>query len=81
MDGNHASFQLCKTGIYSETQCSSTKLDRGILVVGYGSQNGQDYWLVKNSWGTVWGIQGYFIIVRDQKNMCGVATLASFPTM
>ena len=51
IDASHQSFQFYKTGIYYESECSKTKLDHAVLLVGYGTMNGQDYWLIQNSWG------------------------------
>ncbi|OWF53459.1 cathepsin L1-like [Mizuhopecten yessoensis] len=81
MDASHRSFQMYKTGTYKEPKCSSTKLDHGVLAVGYGTEGSTDYWIIKNSWGKSWGMDGYFQIVRSEANMCGIATQPSYPTV
>jgi len=65
-------FQTYKSGVMSSTSCG-TSLDHAVLAVGYGTESGQDYWLVKNSWNTTWGDQGYIkLAIVDGEGICGV---------
>lgn len=67
-------------GIYNNKQCGSF-LNHGVLAVGYGSENSLDYWIIKNSWGSDWGEEGYIKIARNQDDLCGVALRASYPNV
>lgn len=77
-------FQLYNSGVF--TGSCGTKLDHGVLVVGYGSLDGEDYYRVKNSWGTTWGDNGYIYLGRGDKfnngsGQCGMLMQASYPTV
>jgi C1A family cysteine protease len=77
-------FQSYSSGVLTASTCG-TNLDHGVLIVGYGTENGQDYWLVKNSWGTSWGENGYVKIARSSSTndpgICGIAMDPSFPSV
>jgi C1A family cysteine protease len=77
-------FQSYSSGVLTSSSCG-TNLDHGVLIVGYGTENGIDYWLVKNSWGTSWGDNGYVKIARSKSTsdpgICGIAMNPSFPSV
>jgi cathepsin L len=74
-------FQSYSGGILDSTTCG-TSLDHAVEIVGYGSENGVDYWIVRNSWSNSWGEQGYFRVKKTSSTndigICGVAAEPSF---
>ena len=84
IEADTATFQFYSDGIITSDRCG-TNLDHGVLIVGYGTEDDQDYWLVKNSWGDTWGDEGYVKIARtdnvSDEGICGIAMSASFPVM
>jgi C1A family cysteine protease len=78
------SFQFYSDGVYDPHDCSAdlSTLNHEVLVVGYGSEGGKPFWLVKNSWGTGWGLQGYIKFLRSEiTNACGILTDAVIPNL
>ncbi|KAG2397101.1 Senescence-specific cysteine protease [Vigna angularis] len=82
IDASGSDFQFYKSGVF--TGSCGTELDHGVTAVGYDvSDDGSKYWLVKNSWGTEWGEEGYIRMQRGvaaQEGLCGIAMMASYPT-
>ena len=82
IEADQTSFQYYSSGVLVGT--CGVHIDHGVLIVGYGTQSGQDYWLVKNSWGKSWGEQGYIKICRNcNKNNgageCGILKDGNIP--
>eukprot|EP01018_Ginkgo_biloba_P035980 Gb_19134 [translate_table: standard] len=84
IDGSAMDFQLYAGGIY-DGDCSGDPddIDHAVLIVGYSSENDKEYWIVKNSWGSDWGLKGYIYIQRNTKlayGVCAINAMASYPT-
>ena len=74
-------FKYYRGGILDSPYCYD-KLDHAVLIVGYGSENGREYWLDKNSWGLDWGEQGYIrIAIADGGGICGIQMSPVWPIL
>jgi len=74
-------FQFYSSGVFDSASCGSD-VDHGVLMVGYGTEDGKDYYKIKNSWGTSWGEDGYIKFTRDSSDpngQCGVYSIVSYP--
>ncbi|KAH8022309.1 hypothetical protein HPB51_023277 [Rhipicephalus microplus] len=79
IDAEHDDFFQYDQGIYDNPFCRASEVNYGLLVVGYGTTNGIDYWICKNSMGPDWGERGYIRMARNKQNQCGIATSATYP--
>jgi len=80
LDAENRNFMLYAGGVYTGT--CGTQLNHGVTAVGYGTENGTDYWLLKNSWGIGWGDNGYVKMQRGvaaKEGLCGIAMDSSYP--
>jgi C1A family cysteine protease len=80
IEADTAVFQTYTSGILNSTACGTT-LDHAVLAVGWGSENGQEYWIIKNSWSSSWGENGFIrLAIVDGLGICGVQTSPLYPT-
>ena len=78
-----STFMQYAGGIISSSACG-TSLNHAVNLVGYGSENGRDFWIIRNSWGTNWGEKGYFRVARQSKDgpgICGILKMSSYPIL
>nr|ADP55137.1 cathepsin S [Miichthys miiuy] len=80
IDARRPRFAFYSSGVYDDPSCSQD-VNHGVLAVGYGTLNGQDYWLVKNSWGQTFGDNGYIRMARNKNDQCGIARYGCYPIM
>ena len=81
IEADQYAFSAYKSGVFDNTSCG-TSLDHAVLLVGYGTENGQEYYLMKNSWGTSWGESGYMkmAIIGDGPGICGCQMQPNYPS-
>ncbi|PRQ30348.1 putative zingipain [Rosa chinensis] len=80
IEGHGREFQLYRGGVFNGS-CGHI-LTHAVTIIGYGTENGTNYWLIKNSWGEKWGEKGYMRILRTETygaGLCGLAKHASYP--
>lgn len=84
IEADQKDFQLYSSGVF--TGNCGTKLDHGVALVGYGSLDNLDYYILRNSWGTSWGSSGYMYLGRGEQynngaGQCGVLMEGSYPVL
>jgi cathepsin L len=68
-----SNFHNYESGIYQGCDYNQNiDIDHAVVLVGYGSENGTDYWIIRNSWGTTYGEDGFIRVLRESTVKCGV---------
>ena len=75
-------FIFIRSGVFSDATCFTDygSLNHEMVIVGYGVLNGVRFWIVRNQWGTEWGLKGY-VLIRRGTNECGIAVESGYPTV
>ncbi len=82
IDAETAYFQTYKSGVLTDATACGVNIDHAVLAVGYGVSGSTNYWLVKNSWSSSWGEQGYVkIAAQEGFGVCGVQSGPLYPTV
>lgn len=71
-------FQVYSKGVYVDASCNQGA-NHAVTVVGYGTEGGRKFWIVRNSWGASWGDKGYIKMDRNKQNMCQISTYSHYP--
>jgi C1A family cysteine protease len=80
IEADKSCFQMYSGGIFDNTACG-TSLDHAVAAVGYGSEGGQEYYIVRNSWSATWGDQGYIKIAAvEGPGICGIQMESLYPS-
>ena len=80
IDGSLSSFQLYESGIYDDSACDELNIGHSMDIVGYGTEGSVPYWVLRNSWGTGWGEEGYMRILRGV-DLCGITMMCVLPRL
>ena len=69
------SFNLYKGGVFPDVKCVRATTNHQVMLVGYGLYRGRAVWILRNSWGTGWGVSGYYYIGRGSNSLCHELTV------
>jgi cathepsin L len=79
VDSDLETFKRYSSGIFFDENCKVSQLNHLVLLVGYGHENGEEFWIVKNSYGEFWGEKGFMRIAMNRSNDCGVTKEPIYP--